>query len=248
MSASRRVRRSNGAGIAALSRRFARDARVPLQCPGTAPSVLAVANGGRGSTRERLLDAALEVFGEVGYTGATITEIERRVGLTPGTGSFYRHFPDKAALLQAAVEREVTRVLDDLRSPEWSPASAEQAEATDVTLRKSFAIIRRLDPLFRLMTNEGDRVPEVRTAIEAVVGDQQRRQAWEDDPGLVIGVAALGGYHLFSRFQGGSFQQVPEDAFLGALAALVDTARHDPGRLDRTTTAPYRSENSILTT
>ena len=62
------------------------------------------------------------------------------------------------------------------------------------------------------------------------------------------GVAALCGYHLFSRFQGGSFQQVPEDAFLGALAALVDTARHDPGRLDRTTTAPYRSENSILTT
>ena len=212
-----------------------------------APSVPAVANGGRGSTRERLLDAALEVFGEVGYTGATITEIERRVGLTPGTGSFYRHFPDKAALLQAAVDREVTRVLDDLRSPQWSPASPEDAEPTALTLRKSLAIIRRLDPLFRLMTNEGDRAPEVRTAIEAVVGDQQRRLAWEDDPGLVLGVAALGGYHLFSRFQGGSFQQVPEDAFVDTLGALVDVARHEPERLDPAATPPYRLENSVLT-
>lgn len=212
-----------------------------------APSVPAVGNEGRGSTRERLLDAALEVFGEVGYTGATITEIERRVGLTPGTGSFYRHFPDKAALLQAAVDREVTRVLDDLRSPEWTPESGDAGEPTDVTLRKSLAIIRRLDPLFRLMSNEGDRVPEVRTAIETVVGEQQRRLAWEADPGLVVGVAALGGYHLFSRFQGGSFQQVPEDAFIGALSVLVDAARQEPARLDPSATGPYRSENSVLT-
>lgn len=223
--------------------------------PGVAPSVPAVGNEGRGSTRERLLDAALEVFGEVGYTGATITEIERRVGLTPGTGSFYRHFPDKVALLHAAVDREVTRVLEDLRSPDGTPADSDEAEEaaeeaeeepTDVTLRKSLTIIRRLDPLFRLMMNEGDRVPEVRTAIEAVLGDQQRTLAWEDDPGLVIGVAALGGYHLFSRFQGGSFQQVPEDAFIDALAALVDVGRNEPRRLDPAATASYRSENTVL--
>lgn len=206
-----------------------------------------MADGGRGSTRERLLDVALEVFGEVGYTGATITEIERRVGLTPGTGSFYRHFPDKAALLREAVDREVTRCLDDLQSPEWSPDAAAPAESAHETLERTLAIIRRLDPLFRLMSNEGDRVPEVRAAIEAVVGDEQRRLTWEEDPGLVIGVAALGGYHLFSRFQGGSFQQVPEDAFVGALAALVDEARADPGRLDRRSDGPYRSENSVLT-
>lgn len=219
-----------------------------MQPRAASPSVPTVANGGRGSTRERLLDAALEVFGEVGYTGATITEIERRVGLTPGTGSFYRHFPDKAALLQAAVDREVTQVLEDLRSPEQSPTGpTDPAEPTAVTLAKSLTIIRRLDPLFRLMMNEGDRVPEVRAAIEAVVGGQQRRLAWEDDPGLVIGVAALGGYHLFSRFQGGSFQQVPEDAFVVALAALVDLARNEPGRLDPAATASYRSENSVLT-
>lgn len=212
-----------------------------------APSVPAVGNEGRGSTRERLLDAALEVFGEVGYTGATITEIERRVGLTPGTGSFYRHFPDKAALLQAAAEREVERVLDELRSPEWSPERADDAEPTRVTLRKSLAIIERLDPLYRLMMNECDRVPEVRAAIEAVASEQQRRLAWDDDPGLVIGVAALGGLNLFRRFHGGSFERVPLEAFIDALAALVDLVRADPGRLDPEAAPPYRSENSVLT-
>ena len=32
-----------------------------------------------------------------------------------------------------------------------------------------------------------------------------------------------------------------------ALAALVDEARADPGRLDRRSDGPYRSENSVLT-
>lgn len=219
------------------------------------PSVSTVADGGRAPTRERLLDAAIDVFGEVGYTGATITEIERRVGLTPGTGSFYRHFPDKATLLREAVDREVTRCLDDLRAPGPEPAAGDHdpadtlvaGEPTRASLDRTMAIIRRLDPLFRLMLNEGDRVPEVRTAIEAVVGSQQRQLTWAEDPGLVIGVAALGGYHLFSRFQGGSFQQVPEDTFVAALATLVEWVRSDPSRLDQGEATPYRSENVVLT-
>ena len=208
----------------------------------------AVVEGGRGSTRERLLDAAVAVFAEVGYTGATITEIERRVGLTPGTGSFYRHFPDKAALLRAAIDREVSRCLDDLQSPEWSPTAAEPAEDAATTLRRTLAIIRRLDPLFRLMLNEGDRVPEVRAAVEAVVGDEQRRLTWDADPGLLIGVAALGGYHLFSGFQGGSFQRVPEDTFVEALGALVDGVRSDPTALTVPRHDRSVAENSVLAT
>lgn len=220
----------------------------PCIARGTRLASPPVADGGRGSTRERLLEAALEVFGEVGYTGATITEIERRVGLTPGTGSFYRHFPDKAALLRAAADREVTACLDALQSPEWSPdADGSEDQGARTTLERTLAIIRRLDPLFRLMANEGDRVPEVRAAIEAVVGDQQRRLAWDADPGLVIGVAALGGYHLFSRFPGGSFQQVPEEDFVTLLAALVDQVRAGAGgALTGSTTHRSVVENSVL--
>ncbi len=61
-------------------------------------------------TRERILDVALDLFAEDGFSGTTVTEVERRAGLSPGSGSFYRHFPSKEALLTAAVEREVERV------------------------------------------------------------------------------------------------------------------------------------------
>src|SRR5206468_12947889 len=39
----------------------------------------------RKTRRKRLLEAAMDVFAEKGFTGATIGEIERRVGLAPGT-------------------------------------------------------------------------------------------------------------------------------------------------------------------
>ncbi|MEV0787870.1 helix-turn-helix domain-containing protein [Kribbella sp. NPDC050459] len=48
-------------------------------------------------TRERLLTAALELFTERGYEGASVGEIATRAGVTEMT--FFRHFPSKASLL-----------------------------------------------------------------------------------------------------------------------------------------------------
>ena len=38
------------------------------------------------STRERLLDEAMRLFGERGYDATSVAEIERSAGLTPGAG------------------------------------------------------------------------------------------------------------------------------------------------------------------
>lgn len=54
-------------------------------------------------TRQRLLDAAADVFAERGYEGATLADIARTAGYT--TGAIYSRFRDKAALLLAVVER-----------------------------------------------------------------------------------------------------------------------------------------------
>ncbi len=53
------------------------------------------------STRQRLLDAATEVFLEKGYDGTRVAEIARRAGLT--TGAIYGNFHSKADLLTAAL-------------------------------------------------------------------------------------------------------------------------------------------------
>jgi AcrR family transcriptional regulator len=57
----------------------------------------------RTGTRDRLLEAALGIFAKQGYAGTTVSELERAVGLTPGSGALYRHFDSKEALLLAAV-------------------------------------------------------------------------------------------------------------------------------------------------
>ena len=53
------------------------------------------------STRQRLLEAATEVFLEKGYEGTRVAEIARRAGLT--TGAIYGNFNNKADLLTAAL-------------------------------------------------------------------------------------------------------------------------------------------------
>jgi len=63
-------------------------------------------------TRDRLLDAAAEVFAERGFHGAAVDEIVRRSNASKGT--FYFHFPHKqgvfTALLAHLVDRLVARV------------------------------------------------------------------------------------------------------------------------------------------
>src|SRR5687767_3057624 len=47
--------------------------------------------------RDEVLDAALEMFAERGFHGATMPEIAARAGIA--TGTIYRHFASKEALV-----------------------------------------------------------------------------------------------------------------------------------------------------
>jgi AcrR family transcriptional regulator len=56
----------------------------------------------RESTRSRLLDATIESLVELGYSGTTTLEIERRAGVS--RGARIHHYPTKASLLADAVD------------------------------------------------------------------------------------------------------------------------------------------------
>ncbi len=66
----------------------------------------------RPATRERLLDAASEVFGERGFAAATVEEVCERAGFT--RGAFYSNFATKEELLLALLDREEAQVLERL--------------------------------------------------------------------------------------------------------------------------------------
>jgi AcrR family transcriptional regulator len=63
----------------------------------------------REETVERLLDAALEVFAEIGFAAASVEDICRRGGFT--RGAFYSSFRTKDELFAALYARETTRNL-----------------------------------------------------------------------------------------------------------------------------------------
>ena len=66
----------------------------------------------RARTRERLMDAATEVFSENGFGGASLELICERAGLT--RGAFYYNFSSKDELFLAAMGRELDGVLQFL--------------------------------------------------------------------------------------------------------------------------------------
>jgi AcrR family transcriptional regulator len=59
--------------------------------------------GEQRSTRERVLDVALDIFIEQGYDKASLREIAERMGFTKA--ALYYHFPSKADMLLALHER-----------------------------------------------------------------------------------------------------------------------------------------------
>ena len=79
-------------------------------------------------TRDRLLDAAFEVFKEVGFRAATIDEIMKRAAANRAT--FYLHFTDKLDVAAGLGRRSGTavaeryRLLDNLVSPTRSDIRA----------------------------------------------------------------------------------------------------------------------------
>lgn len=59
-------------------------------------------------TRQRLIDAAVDLFLNIGYQGVRISDITKRAGL--GKGTFYLHFDDKRDLLLACFRNVVQTV------------------------------------------------------------------------------------------------------------------------------------------
>lgn len=61
-----------------------------------------------GSTRERILEVALELFHERGYAGTSIRDIADRMEFTKA--AVYYHFPSKESLLAELLSPAMTRV------------------------------------------------------------------------------------------------------------------------------------------
>ncbi|MEI6032887.1 MAG: CerR family C-terminal domain-containing protein [Verrucomicrobiae bacterium] len=97
-------------------------------------------NAIKGTIRERLMEAAGEVFSEVGYKAATIREITARAGANVAAVNY--HFRDKEELYSAVLQHAQRCA----RGPEWV---SESHASPEIRLQEFIGRLLRhvLDPL-----------------------------------------------------------------------------------------------------
>lgn len=182
------------------------------------------------STRQRILDAALELIQQHGFGGTTVTDIEERSGLSPGSGSFYRHFRSKEEAFHELFGRELARAQQLRQAFERGPVSKE---ALPRRLLQQLDYLTQVRPLINLLAREHGRFPEVTRKIHTALVDQGIAEEAEhltrdlrlrhDDPHalLAVMVSALIGYHLSQEFFGRPPADIDPDRFAATLAALI---------------------------
>lgn len=119
------------------------------------------------STRDRLVDAAIDLFSSKGYEATTVADIQLACGLTAGSGALYKHFPTKHALLEEVLDRH----LDDIASTQQAvvaemvatldPSTGNLEEVLRLGARLVWDTIERHGPLVRITMRDLEPYPEL---------------------------------------------------------------------------------------
>jgi AcrR family transcriptional regulator len=182
----------------------------------------------RGDTPDRILAAALPLFEERGFDGTTVTAIEAAVGLSPGSGSFYRHFRSKDEVFVAAVKSGVRRLVELARKERAALRAIE--DPMEQQRRSVIGRLHEMDrfrALWSLVVAERVRFPELQDAFVAELRWDRWDAGWKESRTLAIAFAACVGYSQLAALGGGPFRDVTEDEFVDAILEL--TAAHSPG-------------------
>lgn len=122
------------------------------------------------ASRLRILDAALEIAGERGYSGTSISEVSKRSGLP--NSSIYWHFKDKDALFAAVIEHSYELWRADFKgrsnAPLSSPGDVVERLHTSLSNFPAFLRFGHLVILEQLETEIGARSAFLRIRKQAL--------------------------------------------------------------------------------
>ena len=76
------------------------------------------------ANRAAILEAAREVFSDIGYGSATVRDVIRRTELASGT--FYNYFPDKESVFRALVEEDAVEARARVRAARQRASTIEE--------------------------------------------------------------------------------------------------------------------------
>ena len=121
-------------------------------------------------TRQRIIEAAVDLHGTIGPAGTTISGIADRAGVTRVT--VYRHFPDEVSLFAACSAHWFSQ--QQVPDPEsWAqiddPSARVRAALTDL-----YRFFRHGEPMLRRIRRDIDVVPESRRQAMKQTTEHQR--------------------------------------------------------------------------
>ena len=109
------------------------------------------------ANRQAILDAARQVFGELGYEAATVRDIIRRTGLASGT--FYNYYRSKEEVFEALADDGARRFRPILR--EQFEASQDFATYLRGAVRAYFEFIANEHETWQARRPPGERQPHM---------------------------------------------------------------------------------------
>ena len=180
-------------------------------------------------TRQRLIDAAAEVFASKGYLAASLDEIADKADLTKG--AVYSNFSSKEELffevLDEHVDRRLDRIADDVQRTGTIEDQAQEAglmfnrtieeESLWYLLGIEYSLYRARNGIDRDPTRHRERLAEVADLLKEVA-DQNGMTLPVDAYTLALIFNALGNGFALEKLQ--DPEGVPDDLF-GTAVALI---------------------------
>jgi AcrR family transcriptional regulator len=191
----------------------------------------------KANNRAAILDAAREVFAEVGYDAAGVRDVIRRTELASGT--FYNYFPDKESVFKAVLDSSTQEVRRRLRAARAGANTLEQFVGDAYRAWFEFLVEDRM--MFELMHRNSGTIramfgdPILGAGVDELLDDLRAAIARGDVPpldadymaGAMAGVALELGVRMAERAppDAEGAARFATELFLGGIARLGPHAR-----------------------
>jgi AcrR family transcriptional regulator len=199
----------------------------------------------RDETRQRIVEATIDLHQTVGGAEATISAIAERAGVTRPT--VYRHFPDERTLLTACTSHYL-----DLNPPPdssaWQPI-ADPAARLRAALTEVYAYHRQTERMMTHAMHDLESMPVLREVLAPYFGFWELVQeillvGWSCDGDAERLVRAAVGHALdFRTWRALAIEQdVTDEEMVELMTALVTAAARTAAGTGESMPRPYRSE------
>ncbi|MGI8754960.1 MAG: TetR/AcrR family transcriptional regulator [Acidimicrobiales bacterium] len=135
-------------------------------------------------TRQRLIAAGMRLFAERGFQASAVGDIEAASGLQPRRGALYKHFPSKAALLEAALRTHLDRAAAG--AAQIGELGLTPVPVVDRALLRPILVglgrwfleeMDRLESLTRMLEHDGQRMTDLTGEVKRNIVDLSYRTA-----------------------------------------------------------------------